>query len=184
MSRTPRTRRFPIDPGFPPTWRGRPRNVTPEERRLWLTWLDGEGQSFPEIWYDVEIRGSQARNLASLQGLPDSTIKLLAGWGHLTARRADAIARRRATYRIVEFRIDAKPESLGEIMTYDRLARDQWPELRFRTPILVTTRITDPLARSAELNRIAVHELALAERRRPQPPREPLPTDPEADATF
>lgn len=141
-----RTRAFPDAPGLPSTWDGRPRGMVPRERELWRRLVDKRGRELDEWWFDVPLHESPRQTARANRRGASLDANMDRMWAHLTARRADAIARSGKLFRVVELRALADAQSLGEVIIYDSLARENWPTLWWGRPLLVTAKLAPNLA--------------------------------------
>lgn len=160
---------FPHTGGYPWDWNGWPPHLTPAEATL-AKWYFGHEPIKPDrVFYDVPVDG-----VPGDAGLPSgrhepTTIKFARMWKRLTAKRIDAIAEHQGEYQIIEFRPHVKAQTIGEVVMYRALAQGEYPDLYWRTPIVVA-KIIDYSAiaacRSAGIGyRVAPEQLVLPEAR-------------------
>ncbi len=134
---------FPFQPGFKPTWAGRPRRLVKAERELWQWWRKKFGQSYNEFWFDVPLDG-QTPGEQILPPLANTLApKWQRVWKDVTSKRADAIGLQGSIYRIIELRSEVKPETLGEIQQYVTLAVMEHEGLRFGQSVLIADRVDE-----------------------------------------
>ncbi len=137
----PKTMRFPLfpwQPGYPPTWRGRYARLNKVEQDLMTTYLALAGEHIAQLWYDVRTDGNPDHMPPKLpEGLTDDPA-IARMWWHQNAKRMDAIALQNDRYHIIELRDVVGPQTLGELVQYQTLARAQWPNLPWGETILVT----------------------------------------------
>ena len=141
---------FPWQPGFAPTWAGRPRRLVEKERILWQWWRKAFGGRFEEYWFDVPLDGQPPREeiLPGLaKTLPPKYQRL---WKSLTSKRADVIGRNGFVYQIIEIRSDIKPQTIGELMVYNNLAIKEYPGLSFGRTIIIGDTVDDMLRATIE----------------------------------
>jgi len=141
---------FPWQPGFAPTWAGRPRRLVEKERILWQWWRKAFGGRFEECWFDVPLDGQPPREeiLPGLaKTLPPKYQRL---WKSLTSKRADVIGRNGFVYQIIEIRSDIKPQTIGELMVYNNLAIKEYPGLSFGRTIIIGDTVDDMLRATIE----------------------------------
>lgn len=133
-----RAKTFPWDEGFRPNWRGSAPHLVPAEQLLMYWYLDTVHPTPDEIWYDVPMDGADpriAQYTDARQILNPTEMRI---WYTLTARRADAIQRAGAEYRVVELRDRAGMQTIGEATSYSQHARAEWPYLNWAAPLVIS----------------------------------------------
>jgi len=133
-----RARAFPYEHGFTPDWRGWPPHMVANERSLLFWYLSNVANDITQIWYDVPFDGEDAATAHYPAAAQILSPTMLRTWYTLNARRADAITYDTDKYRILELRDKADAQTLGETLIYQRLAVDEWPELRWDAPAIIS----------------------------------------------
>jgi hypothetical protein len=152
----PAPRPFPYDEGYPPYWRGWPQHMVPAERELFFWYLDRPSTNVNEIWFDVAMDGTPAADSnypAAAEILDPKWLRVFYG---LNARRADAVIHKPDGFAIVELRDHADAQTIGETVIYAAYARDEWQDLDWTHPVIITRAIDDGVARAARAQGITV----------------------------
>lgn len=156
-----RTREFPTEEGLPPAWQGKPAGMEPIEAMMWAQFAKRFATTITQWWFNVRLWGNPDPQIP-IPDTPDPLMaKIVRGWRDVTAMRCDAIALQGLRYRVVEFRATTATQSIGEVLTYESLARKQYPLLHWDQPLLVTLSITKHLFHSAEARHIEVYMMDL-----------------------
>ncbi len=137
---------------YPPTWRRQPPGMTWEDWQAWQHWIAGPGTLWEAYAYDVELW---------TQPLPEGETDqaMLRMWARNTAKRIDAVGRRRGRYTIFEARRYAGWSAIGQLEGYKWLWHTNMPELELEGIWLVSEKIDDAIRATAKLKGIKTWEV-------------------------
>ena len=144
MPKTNRDPLFPYMPGFAPTWEGNFPALNNTERHLMIGYLNTTPDSADEIWYNVAMDGLPDDDVANQVAQITENPNMVRAWWRLNAKRCDAIVRQANAYRVIELRARAGPQTLGELILYDKMSRSEWPHLEWAPLMLICYQI-DPI---------------------------------------
>ena len=132
---------FPHAPGMAYDWPGRPRRMAVNERALWNTYRAAHPDAADEVWYDAQIPRRVGDHIHPPTLAETYEAAMTRGWAQLTCLRADVIARKGTTYRVIEVHRQTREGEYGRLLRYDWLARELWPALKWGRPLLITDSI-------------------------------------------
>lgn len=128
---------FPLTPGYPITWRGRPPGFVPGETALLYWYLDTNAPPAIELWYNVRVLDLDKLTPRLTAHIDALTPHQQQQWKMNTAQRVDAIARDGGSYTIIELQDRADIGAVNRILEYRRLVAAAWPWLNFTAPMLI-----------------------------------------------
>lgn len=112
--------------------------MSPGDYSLYKIWHEKYAGEYEELWFDVEVDGVPADKDSGDDYWKSRDPEMLRLHKRLTSKRVDVMARIGQVYDIYEFRQGAAASTAGQIMTYGRLCKSEWPELTFRDLVVVT----------------------------------------------
>jgi len=124
---------------------------------VWQLFLDQRGTKWNEYAYDIELHGTLPPHQ---DALPEYT----RAWSRVTAKRVDAIGFRAAGATLFEVRHNAAWQSLGQILGYRDLFKQDYPDITIESAAIVTDAIDPQIAAVAErqlINIIVLSTFAL-----------------------
>lgn len=137
---------FPFQGGHAWDWSGYRAHLTRNESALSKWYLKSLPVKPLLVWYDVATDGVEATVKSAAPADTSILRSVQRGWQRLTSKRIDMATFDGTVYRVIEFRAVTKQQTLGEVITYDKLTRSEWPALAWGNVVLVTQSI-DPITR-------------------------------------
>jgi len=112
-----------------------------EDRDIWSTFLALDEYPIEKVWYDVHC----GFGLPVPAGSPESAYKISQG---VTRKRIDVICTVKNELWIIEIKPHANMKALGQIITYERLFRDEYETSYKIVPVLLCWSIDPDIMQS------------------------------------
>lgn len=119
---------------FSPTWGGVPPHISGEDLALWYSFRDTIVKDSLRLYFDVGLGGQTI--------VPEGTSPEMAlMWLRSTQKRIDVLIEKEDKWIIVELRARAQASAVGRLLQYQKLWKDDPPNLKKVDLMLVTNSV-------------------------------------------
>jgi len=105
-----------------------------QDTDVWTRFLEGEGHRISRVWYDVHVGAA-----VDVSGGGDELVRRVSRG--VTRKRIDVVAKVGGGYWVIEVKPFGGMVALGQVLTYSRLFRAEYPDRRPAVPIVVCDRV-------------------------------------------